>query len=102
MSEEYTNNSSESTTWEWRRVKITKRRRPTGHSASAASPTSLVSHRPSHLTPKEARQPHTVQVTYRGGAEAWWELKWGNNTVRRSGVLALHDIMRELYNSPEL
>jgi hypothetical protein len=91
-----------STTWEWRRVKITKRRRPTGHSAAAGGSASPATQRASHLEPREARQPRTVQITYRGGPEAWWELKWANNVVRVSGVIALHDVMRELYKSPEL
>lgn len=102
MGAEYSNNGSGSTTWAWKRVKIPERRRPTGHSAAAGRTTPSVGTQRSHLTPREARSPHTVQIKYRGGAEAWWELKWGNNTVRVSGVLCLHDVMRELFNSPEL
>jgi hypothetical protein len=40
-------------------------------------------------------------VTYRGGGECWWELSYGGRTVRVTGVVALHDAMRYLFEGGE-
>jgi hypothetical protein len=74
-----------STTWEWRRVKI---ERPAGGQVAAPK----ASARPSPL-----RKPKTLTVKFRGGDEAWWEIRCGDRTIRRPGVTALHDVLKDVY-----
>lgn len=48
------------------------------------------------LSPRNPREPLTIQVKYRGGPECWWEISARGATIRRPGSLALHDVLREL------
>ena len=83
------NTSSGSTTWAWRRVKISER--PPGPYGTAAEGV-----RRKRLTARNPRDPLTVTIAYRGGAECWWEIRSRGVTLRRPGSLALHDVLSEL------
>lgn len=48
------------------------------------------------LLPRNARDPLTIKVSYRGGPECWWEIHARGVVVRRPGVVALHDLLMEL------
>lgn len=39
----------------------------------------------------------TLTIQFRGGKECWYEIRGRGRTIRRPGVIALHDIMREFY-----
>lgn len=39
-----------------------------------------------------------MTLRYRGGSEAWWEIKARGQTYRVPGVLCLQDIMRFVLN----
>lgn len=79
-----------STTWEWKTVRI--RKRPQGRKQQRAKRTSF-----SELGPYPPREALMVKVRYRGGPECWWEITARGKTVRRPGVLALHDVLRDIY-----
>jgi hypothetical protein len=81
------NDCSSSTTWEFRKVRIPGR--PKGHVAAAAK-------RPP-LTNRDLRTVQTLVVKYRGGAEAWWEIKARGRIYRMPGWVALHDAMVSIY-----
>ena len=40
--------------------------------------------------------PLTMMLTYRGGAEAWWEVKCRGRTYHFPGHLCLHDVMARI------
>lgn len=84
-----TNIGSPSTTWGWRRVKIG---RPPEAQGTARLRSSSAALRPG----RDPRTPLTVQVTYRGGPECWWELRSRGLILRRSGATAIHDALMEL------
>lgn len=48
------------------------------------------------LARRDPRDPLTIVVTYRGGAECWWEIKAWGVTIRRPGSVALHDVLDHL------
>lgn len=48
------------------------------------------------LVPRDAREPLTVTVTYRGGPECWWEIRARGTVIRRPGVTSLHDVLSHL------
>lgn len=54
-----------------------------------------------HLSRRDARQPITLTLRYRGGGEAWWEVTARGTKWRFPGYLALHDVMREVLNLEE-
>ena len=83
------NTSSPSTTWGWRRVKIS--RPPEAGTRSGAQRRTLHA-----LRKRDPRQPLTVTVVYRGGSECWWELRSRGVVIRRPGHNALHDVLWEL------
>lgn len=86
---EESNSSSPSTTWAWRRIKIgptaggQKQRPAAGRSLKA-------------LSARNPREPLTIKVSYRGGAECWWEIHARGAVIRRPGHLALHDVLMEI------
>lgn len=90
------NGCSGSTTYEWRKVKITAPPRPTGHSASKAS-TSSASRAGRRREQEPLRAPKNVQVRFRGGADTWWELTWGGVTKRFPGYVQLDDALLCLF-----
>lgn len=74
-----------STTFEWRRVKIdVPPERPSKTAAAGRPP----------LNRRNARDALTLTIRYRGGAEAWWEVKARGQTWRFPGYYAIHDVMR--------
>jgi hypothetical protein len=85
-----TNKRTASTTseWEWRKI----RRRPQGPSDTA--PKASSSAVKSAWNPRE---PLTVTVRYRGGPEAWFELRARGRTIRRPGHVAMYDALNDLY-----
>lgn len=48
------------------------------------------------LLPRNPREPLTITVTYRGGAECWWEIRSRGTVLRRPGSVALHDVLSDL------
>lgn len=44
------------------------------------------------------RDPLTITVSYRGGSEAFYELRSRGRTWRLPGSLCLHDVMRRIYH----
>lgn len=78
---------SASTRWEWRKVKIEPAARP-----RPAQPA-----KPSAVKPRSPREPLTVQVVYRGGSEAWWEIRTGLGRFRFPGHLCLHDVLSAVH-----
>lgn len=79
----------ESTTWVWERRRIEQR--PKG-------PSSTSSERRPRLSRREAREPVTLTIRYRGGSEAWWEVKGRGRSWRFPGYLAIHDVMKVVLN----
>lgn len=79
-----------STTWTWKRVRVRAGAPPAGAAGAAGA-----HRRP--LARRNRREPLTVSVSFRGGAECWWEIKARGQTWRRPGALALHDVLSELY-----
>lgn len=68
-------------------------RRPQG--PQQRSPQGPIRARLSRWNPRERL---TITVSYRGGAEAWYEIHARGRTYRATGVTALHDVMETLYN----
>lgn len=84
------NRGSESTTWDWRKVKV---RVPAGgHEARVAKPRRWYS-----LPRWNGRKPLTIKVTYRGGGECWYEVHSRGCEGRFVGSTCLHDVMDEIY-----
>lgn len=79
------NESTQSTTWEWKRVKIAQPPQAQQDAERSESTRSLLS------WPR--KRPQTLTLVYRGGPEAWWEIRARGRVWRRPGVTALHDIM---------
>lgn len=83
------NSSSPSATWAYRRVKITPPpQRPRKNDAEGVLPA---------LPRWNPREPLSLQVTYRGGAEAWWEIRARGRVWRRPGWQALDDVLAEVF-----
>lgn len=49
-----------------------------------------------HLPPRNAREPLTIKVKFRGGAECWYEVHARGSVARYHGATAIHDVMREI------
>jgi hypothetical protein len=47
----------------------------------------------SRLTVRDRRSPLVLTVAYRGGSEAWYELRTRGRIWRISGSVCLHDVM---------
>lgn len=83
-----------STTFEWRRVRM--RRPAEGHSERA--PKAGRSYFRA-LSPWDwRRRPLTLRITYRGGAECWFEVAARGGTMRTPGTIALVDLAKYLAN----
>lgn len=81
-----------STTWEWRKTRI--RRPPDGHTNSRP--------KGGHwhgLSPRPIRESITLTVSWRGGPEAWYEIKARGRTGRVPGWLSFHDVMMRINNT---
>jgi hypothetical protein len=79
-----------STTWVSEQRKIRPAPQAKEHRASAASTLR-------GLLPWPRRKPLTLTLTFRGGSACWYEIRGRGRTIRRPGVIALHDLMREFY-----
>lgn len=83
------NKRTPSTTYEWRKVKI-----------SRAPQASIDSGRnglhSSQLAQRDPRKPLQVTIVHRGGPESWWELRARGAVVRRPGWTCLDDVLREI------
>ena len=84
-----TNSSSVSTTWVWkdRRIRV-----PAGGHKRGTTKSS----RWFHLPPRKPREPLTIKISYRGGSECWYEIHARGSVGRYPGVVALHDVMRDI------
>lgn len=80
------NECTPSTTWTWRTVKV--KRRPQGTNTARRSRSSGP-----RLPKVDPRDAHSIRVTYRGGAEAWWKLEARGRVYIAPGHLALHDAL---------
>lgn len=79
---------SGSTTWVWKtsRVATAPKAQQHGHPKGGLRA----------LRERAARDPLTITVKYRGGAECWWEIKARGETVRVPGYIAVHDVLMAL------
>lgn len=87
-----TNEGSSSTTFEWRLVKMSRRRTATGEGASKRL-------RWHHLPRRNPRDAITISVKLRGGAEAWVEVKGRNGEARYPGHVAIIDVVLDINNA---
>jgi hypothetical protein len=78
-----------STTWRFERVKITA---PLQRPASA----SAAGRRWWLLSRRDPRKPITITIKYRGGSQAWYEVRARGSLGRFHGATALHDVMSEI------
>lgn len=52
-----------------------------------------------HLPKRNSREPLTIKVKLRGGAECWYEIHARGSVGRFPGHVCLHDVMREINRS---
>lgn len=79
------NERTPSTRWGWTPIKIAP--------APQAEHTARAQRAPKTLfIPLKPRQAVNFTVKFRGGEECWYEITARGATVRRPGVLALHDV----------
>lgn len=78
-----------STTWSWRRVKVSPPPEARGQSARRAG-------RWFGRPPWPVRTPLHITVKYRGGPECWYEVHARGCIGRFPGHVALHDAIREI------
>jgi len=83
------NERSGSTTWSPERSKL-RPVRPKGASRGAAAA------RWFKLGKRQARDPLTITIRYRGGNEAWWYVEARGSAGAFPGYRSLHDVMREI------
>lgn len=79
-----------STTWAWKHVTI---------DPPPAAPPAQRPKDPSKppLSHWDRRTPLTLQIRYRGGPEAWYEVKGRGRTWRVTGDIGIHDVMEAVY-----
>lgn len=82
---------SVSTTYTWKRVKMTPPRR----GPTSTAPKAPLRARLSRWNPRDSL---TITVKYRGGSECWYELKARGRTYRVPGYVDLHSVMEGVYN----
>jgi hypothetical protein len=85
------NDCSVSTTWEYRRVKISQRRRPQASRSPEAS-------KRYSLSPWPRRERLELRVVSRGGSESWYEVRSRGCVWRFPGWLDLDSVMSSIYN----
>lgn len=83
------NERTSSTRYEWRKVKISGGA-PEGPAPKAAAK------RWGGLSRRGSKQPLTLTVTYRGGAESWWLIQARGRSAAVPGHRALDDVMAEI------
>lgn len=79
----------ESTTWEWRQVKI---RRP----PEATGRASMKSTRWRRFPTRNARVPINAQIKLRGGPECWIEITARGETNRYPGWTSIYDVLSDI------
>lgn len=79
------NECTPSTTWAYRKVKIS--RRPPGLQQERPKGSSGPRRRP--VDPKLS---HSIVIEYRGGAEAWWKIRYQGEIYVAPGHMAVHDV----------
>lgn len=85
------NTCSVSTTWGFRKVKISRRRN--GQETRRRSRPSLRS-----LPKWEKNRSLSLSVRWLGGSEEWFEIRARGHVYKRPGWTCLSDVMHELYN----
>lgn len=85
------NAHSSSTTWAWRRVKLPS----LGTSPGGQPPQATFWRR---LSRRDPRVPLEITIKYRGGPEAWVEVKGRGAVGRYPGVTSVYDIVVDLNN----
>lgn len=81
------NTSLPSTNWTWKKVKMASPPGGDRSSASASSP---------RLRLRNPRKPLVITVTYAGGQECSWLIRYRGRIWRFAGHLALHDVLASL------
>lgn len=80
------NKCTPSTTYAWRKVRISR--------APQAETTVPRQGRPVQaLAQRDPRKPLSITISYRGGAESWWELRARGVVLRRPGSVCLDDVL---------
>lgn len=78
-----------STTWEYRKVKISRAASPQSAGASKTL-------RFRFLPRRDRAKPLTISVQYRGGPECWYLVKARGGSANFHGATGIHDIMEEI------
>lgn len=91
MARAQANRRSGSTTYEWRKVKISGGA-PEGPAPKAASKGT----RWSGLGRRDSKRALTITVTYRGGAESWWLVTARGRSAAFPGHRCLDDVLGEV------
>ena len=93
QSEPYTCSPSTTSDWKWAKI----RQRPKGQTSSRPQAgRSWFSRLPAWPL---RRRKLTLTITYRGGAEAWFEIHARGGDLRTPGSTALLDLMRLVCNN---
>jgi hypothetical protein len=90
-----------STTFVWKHVKIQAPPRPQGTARAKRAHLTAAPAGPASAA-RQARKPFTVQIRYRGGSEAWWEITYAGKPYRFRGDLFFHDVMRHVLQLEDL
>jgi len=89
-----------STTFVWRKVKISPAPQAQGTARAKRAPlASKVRRRKAGGLPKE--RPAGVLVQYRAGAECWWEITYAGERFRIQGYHDLHSVMAWIFEGRE-
>jgi len=75
-----------SATWEYRKVKIKAPAAPHRPAPPQGAPSS-------RLVRRDRRSPLILSICYRGGPEAWYEIKTRSRIWRVPGSVCLHDVL---------
>lgn len=80
---------SPSTKWEWKLVKMSP---PPGGDRAAAD----IHGRRAPLSSRDPHKPISIEVRYKGGAEASYVVTYRGRVWRFPGYVALHDMMQQV------
>lgn len=78
-----------STTWTWKQVRV-------GPTAGGQRTRGPKVRRWFGRSKRNPREPLTIKVKFRGGAECWYEVHARGEVGRFPGYVALHDVMSEI------
>lgn len=82
-------NTSRSTTYRFERRKILVRSEGARESGAEGGHRHSVSRR-------NMREPISITIRWRQGAESWWQIEARGKTWRRPGYTSLDDVMRDI------